>query len=274
MFWRAPRSSRLFAIPLALLSFEIAHAHPGTDVAIADLTALIATAPASAELHIRRALCYVEHARWSDAESDLSLAAQLEPTHAGLPLARAEYYLARRDFPAAIRTLNPVLQAQPNDPAARILRARAFALNRDDRSALADFRVALANLPEPKPDLWLEANALIAIPSDALADLDAGIARIGAAPALVEKAFTLEVQLHRNDDALARLAQLTATAERPELFLKRRGDLLTSLGRPVEARTAYTAALTALDHLPDWLRASEPTRQLSAQLTALLVPST
>jgi tetratricopeptide (TPR) repeat protein len=267
-----PRSLLLAtAILFAALS---ARAHPGTDVAIADLTALIAAAPASAELHVRRALCYIEHACWSEAETDLTLAAELDPTHSGLPLARAEYHLARHEFLAAIRTLDPVLQAQPRDPAARILRARAFALSRDHRSALADFRVALANLPEPKPELWLEANSLIATPADALADLDVGIARLGAVPALVERALAFELQLHRNDAALARLAQLAATAERPELFLKRCGDLLTSLGRLTEARAAYADALTALNRLPEWLRASEPTKLLAAQLSALMSPST
>lgn len=270
-----PRSTRsillLFAAGFALLTF--ARAHPGTEVAIADLTALIATAPASADLHLRRALCYVEHERWPEADADLALAAKLEPTHAGLPLAHAEYQLARRDYPAAIRTLDPVLKSQPNAPAPLILRARAFALNNNAPAAFADFRIALAALPEPKPELWLEANALIADPVVALADLEIGIARIGPAPALVERALTLELTLHRSDAALARLTQLAATAERPELFLKRRGDLLASLGRPAEARAAYTAALAALARLPDWLRASEPTRLLTAQLSALVTPS-
>ncbi len=264
--------SLLFVIAILFAALPT-RAHPGTDVAIADLTALIAAAPAGAELHVRRALCYVEHARWSDAESDLALATLIEPTHPDIPLARAEYHLARREFPAAIRALDPSLQARPDDPAARILRGRAFALGHDTRSALADFRVALAHLPEPKPELWLEANALISAPAAALADLDVGIARLGPAPALVERALALELRLHRHDAALNRLARLAATAERPELFLKRRGDLLVSLGRTAEARAAYAAALAALDRLPGWLRASEPTRVLAAQLTALVAPS-
>jgi len=250
-----------------------ARAHPGTDVAITDLSALIVTAPASADLYLRRALCYVEHARWAEAGADLALAAKLEPAHPDLPLARAEFHLARRDYPAAIRTLDPVLQAQPDNPAPRILRARAFALDNNSGAALADFRAALAALPEPKPELWLEANTLIADPAAALADLDAGIARIGPAPALIERALALELSLHRPDSALARLAQLADAAERPELFLKRRGDLFTSLGRTVEARAAYTAALVSISRLPEWLRTSEPTRLLTAQLTALVTRS-
>ncbi len=270
-------SQRVISIVLFLAAcFALltpARAHPGTDIAITDLSALIATAPASADLHLRRALCYVEHARWSEADADLALAAKLEPAHPDLPLAHAEFHLARHDYPTAIRTLDPVLQAQPRNPAARILRARAFALNNNSRAALADFRAALAALPEPKPELWLEANALIADPAAALADLDAGIARIGPAPALVERALTIELSLHRADAPLARLAQLAATAERPELFLKRRGDLLASLGRTAEAHAAYTAALASLGRLPDWLRTSEPTRLLTAQLTALVTRS-
>ncbi|MBC7368663.1 MAG: hypothetical protein H7343_17945 [Undibacterium sp.] len=265
------RTARCFLI-LATAG-TLAPAHPGTEVAINDLTEIINTSPASAELHVRRALCYVEHTRWEEALADLNRAETIAPRLSELPLAWAEYHLARRDYRAAIGTLSPILQRQPDDPAARLLRARAFVLNDNSSAALVDFRAALAAIPEPKPELWLEANALISEPAAALADLNAGITRLGPAPGLVERALTLELSLHRTDAALARLAGLAATAERPELFLKRRGDLLTSLSRRTEARAAYAAALTALGRLPDWLRAGEPTRLLTAQLTALITPS-
>ena len=62
---------------------------------------------------------------------------------------------------------------------------------------------------------------------------------------------------------------ICAHAERPETYHRRRGDILFQANRLTEARRAYTDALAAIDRLPDWLRLSEPTQQLIAQLTPL-----
>ena len=258
---------------LALFS-AVARAHPGTEVAIEDLTELIRAAPATAELHVRRALCYVEHARWAEAQADLDRAAAITPRLPDLALARAEYHAARGEFAAAISALEPAVRERPKDPALLTVRARALAALGRRVEAAADFRCALAALPEPKPELWLEANRVIADPAAALADLDLGIRRLGPAPGLVERALELELALHRTDAALARLARLALTAERPEFFLKRQGDILRASGRATEARTAYGAALAAIGRLPDWLRASESTQALLAQLSVLINAST
>ena len=268
------RSPRL--LPTLLGIVVLAHcaaAHPGTDVAITDLTALIESAPGSAELHLRRAACFVEHQRWSEASADLDRAALLEPAHPGLPLARATLFLARGESAAAIVTLDAALTQAPHAADARILRARARVLTRDLAGARADFADALAHLPEPKPELWLEANALIVPAADALADLDRGIARLGAVPALVDRALALEIQLGRTAAAAARLTALAAVAERPELYHKRRGDLLAAAGHIAQARAAYADALAAITRLPSWLRSSEATLQLTAQLSALTTQS-
>jgi predicted Zn-dependent protease len=264
------RSPRLLATIAGLLALAATAAgHPGTDVAITDLTALIDAAPGSAELHLRRAACFTEHQRWTEAQADLDRAALLDPHHPGLALARAELSLARREPVAAIQTLDASLAQTPHAPAARILRARARVLAGDVGGAQADFQDALSHLSDPKPELWLEANAVITAPADALADLDRGLARLGPVPALVDRALILEVKLGRITAAAARLQALAAIAERPEFYDKRRGDLLAASGRTAEARAAYADALAAIARLPDWLRASEPTRHLTALLTTL-----
>ena len=250
-----------------------AAAHPGTDVAINDLTALIDSAPSSAELHLRRAACFVEHQRWSEAAADLERAVSLEPAHPGLPVARATFFLARGESTAAIATLDAALARTPHAPDARILRARARVLTRDFTGARADFQDALAHLPEAKPELWLEANTLITPSAEALVDLDRGMARLGPVPALVDRALALEIQLGRTQAAAARLVALAATAERPELHHKRRGDLLASAGHAAEARDAYADALAAITRLPEWLRASAATRDLATLLTKLTAQS-
>lgn len=244
-------------------------AHPGTDVAIRDLSALISTSPESPELRLRRATCYVEHQRWSEAAADIDYATQLSPKHPDLALAWAEYFLARNEPLASVNALTPHLIARPNDPAARILCARARARCGDLQGAQNDFQIARRHLAEPKPELWLEANDLITEPAAALADLETGLNRLGPVPALEERALKLELQLGRTEAALERLTRLAAHAERPETFHRRRGDILFQAHRITEARRAYTEALAAIDRLPDWLRHSEPTQQLIAQLTPL-----
>jgi predicted Zn-dependent protease len=258
----------LTAAAWLVVSLELV-AHPGTDVAIVDLSALISSSPQSAELRLRRATCYVEHQRWSEALDDIDHAARLSPDHPDLALARAEYFLARDEPLASINALASHLISHPGDPAARILRARASARSGNTLGAQNDFQLALRHLPEPKPELWLEANALIAEPVAALADLETGLTRLGPVPALEERALKLELQLARTDSALQRLTRLAAHAERPETYHRRRGDILFQANRLTEARRAYTDALAAIDRLPDWLRRSEPTQQLIAQLTTL-----
>ena len=268
------RSPRLLFTIAVLLGFTpAAQAHAGTDVAIADLTDLIALAPNRAELFLRRAACFVEHQRWAEALDDLDRAARLAPEHADLPLARAEFFLARRDSGAAIQALEKSILANPQAPAGRIVRARARVLAHDPVGALTDFQVALALLPAPRPELWLEANLIMAQPEAALRDIDRGIARLGPVPALVDRALALEVQLGRIDAAASRLAHIASSAERPDLFHKRRGDLLAAAGRAEEGRAAYRDALAAIARLPDWLRSSGATQQVTAHLTSLTTPT-
>ena len=225
-FKRALHHWFLTAVTWLVLS-QVLMAHPGTDVAIVDLTALINSSPQSAELRLRRATCYVEHQRWSEALDDIDHAARLSPDHPDLALARAEYFLARDEPLASINALASHLISHPGDAAARILRARASARSGNTLGAQNDFQHALRYLPE------------------------------------------LELQLARTDSALQRLTRLAAHAERPETYHRRRGDILFQANRLTEARRAYTDALAAIDRLPEWLRLSEPTQQLIAQLTPL-----
>ncbi|MEI8089812.1 MAG: tetratricopeptide repeat protein [Opitutaceae bacterium] len=245
-------------------------AHPGTDVAIIDLTALISSSPDSAELRLRRATCYVEHQSWPEAAADIDYAARLSPDHPDLALARAEYFLARNEPIAAIQALASHLISHPADPAGHILRARARTLSGDNLGAQNDFELALRYLTEPKPELWLEANALITDPIAALAHLEIGLSRLGPVPALEERALKLELQLGRSESAIQRLARLAAHSERPETYHRRRGDILVQANKLPEARRAYADALAAIERLPDWLRRSESTQQLIAQITALV----
>ena len=63
-------------------------------------------------------------------------------------------------------------------------------------------------------------------------------------------AVELEVELQRYDAALGRIDTLMARSARKDSWLIRRGDILKKAGRKKAARTAFTAALKAIESLP------------------------
>ena len=92
--------------------------------------------------------------------------------------------------------------------------------------------------------------------------LDEGINKLGPLVTLELAAIDLELRRDNYDAALARLDVITAQSERKEMWLVRRGEILSAAGRSEEAREAFNAALTAIDSLP-------PARRQSKAITAL-----
>lgn len=248
-------------------------AHPETPEARAEFDRLIAEFPNEPDLRLRRAEHRIESREFDAAESDLRHARLLAPRDPRILVAYASLALAREQPEVARQRLAVALSLAPGDPSAHILRARASARLGEAAAAHADYSAALAALPEPSPDLYLARAALPVAPELALRGLDEGIARLGPAAALVERALALELQLGRTDAALARLDALAAGAERKETFLKRRGDILAAAGRAADARVAYSRALDLIAAQPQWLRESPATAQLAAELRRLISPS-
>lgn len=262
-------SARVTALALALLCASVLSAHPEIDEALSRLNSLLVASPNDASLYLARGELYAKHADWPRAEANYLRAAELFPLLPGLDLARGALALATGQPTEARRALDRAVIATPTDPHALILRARALAQLHLRTAALADYATAFRCLPTLPPELVLERAALCTSPADALRSLDEAIARTGPVATLHNRALDLELSLGRTDEALARLALLTAASERRELFLKRRGDILTAAGRPAEARAAYRSALDAIATLPVWLAKSPDTARLSAELTRL-----
>lgn len=248
-------------------------AHEESVARMAELDALIALAPDEAILRIRRADIHLEHAAWSQAESDLQAALAVDPGHAELPLALAKLYLGSARPGAARDQLDRALAAQPEDAERRVLRARAFAQLGEIEAARRDYDDALQRIASPPPELFLERAALPLPPEERLRGLDDALARLGPVVSLVEKAIAIEVERGRPDEALARIDRHLTTLEAKAPWLRRRGDLLASIGRDTEARTTYAEALAELRRLPLWLQASPAAAQLAAELTPLVSPS-
>jgi len=89
-----------------------------------------------------------------------------------------------------------------------------------------------------------------------LRGLDEGINKLGPVVTLQLAAIDLELRRKNYDAALTRLDQITAKSERKEAWLVKRGEILKLAGRDDEARTAFNAALVAIEALPPAYRQS------------------
>lgn len=253
----------------ALVAFCVTtalRAHPEIDTALERLNSALAVSPSDAALYLERGNLYAKHADSVAAEANYLRAAELTPNLPGLARARGALALATHAFREALAHLDRALALESRDAEALIYRARVHAALEKLPAARADLDRALALLAQPGPELFLERATLAPSPAESIRVLDAAIARLGPVHILQLRAFELEAAAGRTDAALARLDALTAQSERKEIWLKRRGDLLTRVGRPAEARAAYAAARAEIAALPDWLRASADTRQLLSQL--------
>jgi tetratricopeptide (TPR) repeat protein len=252
---------------LAVVLTATVQGHPEIEAALTRLNEQIATAPASAELYLERGQLYAKHADWISAEANYLRAAELAPSLPRLDSMRGALALANGAFLEARSHLDRAVGLNARDPEALILRSRSRAALNDRAGAADDLATALEILPNPRPELFLEYAGLSSTPADAIRILDAGMARIGLAHTLQQRALELEEAGGRIDDALTRLQRIADLSERKEMWLKRRGDLLARVGRTTEARAAYAAALAAIAALPDWLRESPDTTRLTAELT-------
>lgn len=256
----------LSAAAFLILTASRARAHPEIEAALARLNTAIAAAPADAALYLERGELYAKHRDAIAAEANFLRAAELSPHVPRIDRARGALALDTHDFAAARRHLDRALERDPHDAEALVLRARVRAAQDDRAGARSDLDAALALVANPRPELFLERAALLPSPADAIRSLDAAIARIGPAHTLQLRALELEEAAGFTDAALARLAAIARASERPELWLKRRGDHLARAGRDLEARDAYDAALAAIAALPAWLRASPDTLKLASDL--------
>ena len=273
MCFRSTRRVRYltFALVLTGLSGLGTRAHPEIEDALTRLNAAIAAAPGEAALYLDRGELYARHEDWVAAEANYLRAVELAPNLPRLAALRGALALATGHAAEAKTYLDLALSRAPEDLEALILRARTHATLGARDAARRDYDDALTRASAPAPDLFLERAALL--PADeAIRSLDEGIARLGSVVTLHLRALALEESLGRIDAAAARLEQLAAESERRESWLKRRGVLFARAGRVAEARAAYSAALAAIDSLPEWLRAAADTQKLATELTRLGAP--
>jgi tetratricopeptide (TPR) repeat protein len=269
---RGLRTMVLMLVFLAPLVF----AHGDLVEQIDALTARISAEPNNAELYFRRAELYREHEQWPAAAADYDRFERLAPAAASVHLGRAKLLQAMDLYPAAQTELDKFLLLQPGNVDALVTRARGHEHQGQHVQAAEDFAAAIAHAAAPEPAFYLErAQALVAAdprhPELALACLDQGQERLGPLPTLGLAAIALEVDRGHYDDALARLDQMSAGAQRQEAWLERRGDIQAKAGRREQALHAYGEAQQALADLPIRLRGSQSMQEMSHRLEKKII---
>ncbi len=247
-------------------------AHPELDSQIRALTARVEAQPQNPTLWMQRGELHRIHRDWAAAESDYRRARKIQPD-----LDVVDFLLGKMKLDAgkpkqAKKFLDRFLTARPDHPKALVTRARVLVRLGQPLAAAGDYTRALelGNDWRPEPSHYLErARALVEAgpqhTQSALRGIDEGLEQLGRPITLQLYAIELETSLERHDAALARLGRIAAGANRQETWLVRRGQILESAGRPDEARTAYAAALEAIEALPASRRSSRAMRELGAR---------
>ncbi|HXG62702.1 MAG TPA: tetratricopeptide repeat protein [Planctomycetota bacterium] len=245
--------------------------HEDLELQIAELTRRMEREGASAELYYRRAELHRFHEDWPAARADYDRAERLDPGLAEVDLGRGRMWLGAGSPDRAEAALVRFLSRRPDHAGALLERARARRALGRPAEAARDYTRALARLPDPKPDFFLERARAQEEAGDlagALAGLEEGMKRLGRIVTLESAALELEIASGRLDEALARLERLAAGTPRPEPWLVRRGEVLRRAGRAAEAEAAFRAALAALETLPPARRAVKSVRDLEARARA------
>jgi tetratricopeptide (TPR) repeat protein len=215
---------------------------------------------------------------WREAMADLEMAARLDAQNPQYDLRRADLAFSAGDFVRALDFIELYLLRHDYSTEAGLIQARAYVALGQVQRAADSYRAALDNLAgfdsRPMPEWYIEFADTLMLDGkaqDALQVLQQGIDRLGALSVFLVKAAELEVELGLYDSALARIDQLLNQAQRKDLWLARRADILSRAGREDEARETYGQAYAALKNLPARLQNLPVSRELADRLQTHVV---
>ena len=250
---------------LTLLLSAVALAHGSLEEQIAFVTKEITAHPDDPRLSVRRGELHRYDGHTRAALEDFDRALRIDPSIAEAHLGRGRTLLAANRPRAAQQALREYLRLRPSDPEGHIALARSLGKVARPGDAADEYSRAIALLPRPGPDVFLERARALADAgraADAIRSVDQGLAQLGPIVALQTVAIDLEVRRKNWDAALARLDRAAAPFARRETWLARRGEILVAAGRPQEARAAFAAALTSIDSLPERLKRTRAVSRL------------
>jgi tetratricopeptide (TPR) repeat protein len=249
------RKLSLLALAVAgLLLLPLAtSAHPGIEIQLARLAALIEQEPTNVDYLLQRAELHRLHEDYESALKDLAIAAKLKPDSPGLALARARVFSDLGRTQEALESIETVLTGERNHPEALLLRARCLGRLNRAGEAVVDYNAALRLIPKPAPDLFLErarTQASLGRFDDAVSGLDEGLTRLGDLVTLQLAGIEYERIQAKFDAALVRVDKLIAGSPVKETWLVLRAEVLESAGRLAEAREVFKQALARIAAYP------------------------
>jgi len=268
---------RLRTFVIALLLATPLAAHEGLHEQIAAMNERIAQEPRNASLYLKRGELHRLHGEWELAARDYDAAQDLDATLRGIELARGMMLFDSGHAADAIAPLRRYVAIEPRDVRGHAALARALRAAGKPQDAANEFALAVQQSPDFDPDLIVEhAAALVAANrrADALAMLDRTMQQHGALITLQLAAIDIDIKARAFDDALRRVDAATATAERKETWLARRGDILLAAGRSDDAKVAYQQSLETIAALPPERRSMPALRELEQRLRLTLDKST
>lgn len=251
-----------------LVPWPSALAHAEFEAQIAALTVEIRKEPTNAALFLRRADWYRLHVEVDKSLADLAEAERLAPGSVMPALGRAQLFSDVGRIPDALNEACAVLKQKPSLPEALAIRARCKVKQGAVHEAIPDLSSALEHYSAPSPDLYLERarlQAALGRLDDAVKGLDAGLVRIGAAPALQLAAIEYERQQAKFDAALARVERIAEKYTVKESWLLLRGEILAQAGRNTEAIAALKTVLAGIENYSPTRRSLDQTQQLEAR---------
>lgn len=262
-----------WVVAFVLLLPSVAVAHGDLHEQIAAMTRRIEQDPARAELYVRRGQLHRAHQEWNAALADYDRAERLEPGLVVLDFLRGVALLDAGRPEAARAALDRFLARRPEHAGAYATRARAHAALEQRLAAGQDFSRAIALMPRPRPEYYVERARVLAAAEqldEALRGLDAGLDTLGPLVTLQLYAIDLELARDRPGAALARLDRMLGQAGANPAWLARRGEILELAGRPGEAKEAYASSLVALERLVPSRRQTKAMDELTARVRIAL----
>jgi tetratricopeptide (TPR) repeat protein len=254
-----------------LLLLPLLAVHEDLEIQISRLTRQIEQEPDRALLYFRRAELHRLHENWTGAREDLARAAARDPKLEVVDLALGRACNQSGEPAKAKEALDRFLARNPDHAEALIERARARARLGDPVGAVDDYTSAIGRMDEPWALNYLERSEVLRSSGrleDAIRGLEEGIRKIGPALPIQLALLDLELEAGRVDAALARLAAVTATSDRKDLWLVRRGEILRQASRRAEAHRAFGEAVAAIEGLPVSRRRTKFTRDLELKARA------
>lgn len=269
-----PALGRLLAILTLLLCGSVAaFAHgPGLEE-VNRITSLMNTDGEQPQLYVKRALVYQANQHWQEAMSDFNKAAELDSLNAQYDVDRARLSYQAGEFQIALDFIDLFLLRGEMTTEAWLIKARSFRALQQIEKAIPAYAAAMQKWSTMdsgiSPEWYVEYSntlQLLGENAEALDVFEQGINRLGSLSVFQTGAIRLEVDLARYDSALKRNQQLLDQAQRKDIWLSQRADILSKAGRLEEARLVYQQAYAELQRLPQRLQNLPVSRALAETL--------